>query len=66
MAAIVERGNGAPTVIYQRATGSSKIDDPPWEGEEVMSMLSHCHAPFWTTCWRSSMFAQHRCYRTIE
>ena len=38
MAAIVERGNGAQTVIiYQRATGSSKIDEPPWEGEEAIS-----------------------------
>ena len=34
MAAIVEQGNGAQTVIYHRATGSSKIDEPPWEGKK--------------------------------
>ena len=39
MAAIVERGNGAQTLKYQRATGSSKTDEPPWEGEEALSML---------------------------
>ena len=31
MAAIVERGNGAQTLIYQRATGSSKT---PWKGKK--------------------------------